>query len=257
MKHLDFPLAGEIFKSPQKKFDELVFFVHFFNGNKKLLRRHIDFVNTLGFDAFAFNLHGGFGNPKDFLKLKLPELPISSKGKLGVKHVYADQIEQMMNLLPQKKIVYAFSNPAASAIEALALRQCSDVVALICDSGPSSKLMGSLVNLIKQEFKINFLPARIVLSPVFAYLWDIDLHETIHADLQKFPPNFPILSIRGWKDPLISPSHIDALFEPHDNLNWQKLNLPEAAHLNGMKDFSAEYKAGVQKFLGSLMPSSQ
>lgn len=236
-----FPYEGEIYKSPSTKYNEIVFFVHFYKGNKRALKRHIEFVNKLGFDAFAFNL---INEPKHFWNI-----PITASEKFGIKHQYADQIEALLNLLPQSKIVYSFSNPSASAIEALARRHCIDVKALICDSGPSNELIKSASNLLLHEFKLKSNIKRMLLTPLNSAYWSLSFHKDLHTDLEQFPNNFKILSIRGWKDKLIPPDHIDAVFEPHKNLDWRKLSIPKAEHLTALKNHYNEYAEPVQKFL--------
>ncbi len=42
-----FPDGGELFKAEHKKSETLIFFAHFFQGHKKALKRHIEFVNEL------------------------------------------------------------------------------------------------------------------------------------------------------------------------------------------------------------------
>lgn len=249
-----FPDAGELFKTyldDAKKSDHLIFFVHFYKGHKKALRRHIEFVNQIGYDAYVFNL-------KDSAKEHqyLPYSPISKK--FGMKHALADQIEEHLNLLsellPQykTKIVFAFSNVAGAAIEAIARRQPQDILALICDSGPGADLMHSSYNLLEEQLQVRFLPLKLISTPLVMLGWSKDLHKDISHDLQKFPNGFPILSIRGWKDKQISPSHIDQIFEPAKNVNWRKLSLPEAGHLNGLRDFPSDYRSGVEDFLRGL-----
>ncbi len=242
----ELPYEGELFKARKKKYAEVVFFVHFYGGVKKQLLRHVRFVNQLGYDAFTFQLQG---NHHDILNFNLP---ISSEFALGLKHIYADQIEILLNDIPGQKIVYAFSNPAGSAIEAIARRNCSDVAALICDSGPSARLLPSTFRLFTYDLKIKFLPLRLLLSPPFALLWSPHMHKDIQTDLEKFPTGFRILSIRGWKDKLIPPAHIDEVFDPHPQLDWQKLSLPEADHLVGLRDFKKEYAPVVERFLKSV-----
>ncbi|WP_347358801.1 alpha/beta hydrolase [Bdellovibrio sp.] len=239
----ELPFDGEFFLAREKKFEEVIFFVHFFEGSKKQLLRHIKLVNSWGFDAFAFQLQG------DHKNLRSLKLPISAKGGFGLKHVYADQIESLLNLIPGKKIIFSFSNPSASAIEAMARRNCSDTVALVCDSGPSGRFLPSAYNLYTHEYKIRPLPLRLALTPVLSLSWSPFLHKDLHKDLATFPAGFRILSIRGWKDLLIPPEHIDDVFEPHTQLDWSKLSLPEAGHLTGLRDFKAEYAPTLEKFL--------
>lgn len=246
-----YPQQGEYRKAEHKKSDVLVFFVHFFEGNKKLLSKHILLVNQLGFDTYAFNMDDKFKS--------LLHPPLASNGKFGMKHVLAEQIETHLNLFPQKKLVFAFSNPSASAIEAIAHRNCSDIVGLICDSGPSGKFFESAINLFVKEQSIRaewynhrLLKSKIakwLMAPGFTALWSPLLHKDVHADLAKFPDNFPVLSIRSGKDALIPPSHIDLIFNSHPKLDLQNLTLPEAEHLKGLKSSPEIYTRTLKKFL--------
>lgn len=242
----ELPFDGEFFLARNKRYEELIFFVHFYEGKKKQLLRHIKFVNELGFDAFAFQLKG---THKDIVSWR-PLL--SSKGVFGVKHVYADQIETLLNVIPGKKIIFSFSNPTASAIEAMARRRCSDTPALICDSGPSARFLESALSLATHEYKIRPFPLRWALTPLLSAGWSPFFHKDLKKDLDTFPQDFKILSIRGWKDKLIPAKHIDEVFEPHAQLAWTKLSLPEAEHLTGLRDFKEEYKPAVERFLKSI-----
>jgi len=242
----ELPFEGEFFLARNKRYEELVFFVHFYEGGKKQLLRHIKLVNDLGFDAFAFHLQGSH---KDFLSL---HPLISAKGGFGAKHVYADQIEVLLNLIPGKKIIFSFSNPTAAAIEAMARRHCSDTIALICDSGPTARFIPSAYNLYTYEYKLKPMPLRVMLAPVLSLGWSPFFHKDLHRHLDSFPEGFKILSIRGWKDRLIPPNHIDEVFEPHKQLDWSKLSLPEAEHLTGLRDFKGEYAPAVERFLKAV-----
>ena len=239
-----FPDQGELFKAKEKKSETLIFFVHFYNGHKKAMLRHIRFVNQLGYDAYAFNL-------KDQVKehFMVPYSPISKK--FGMKHALADQIEEHLDLLSdyKAKVMFAFSNIAACAIEVMARRSDIRFNALICDSGPTFEFLRSAYNLYTYAEPSPFAPLRAVSAPLFALGWSKALHKDLHADLRKLRSDFPVLSIRGWKDKLISPSGIDQVFEPCHNLVWQKLSLPEAEHLTGLRDFPNEYKPVVEQFL--------
>lgn len=258
-----FPYAGRLFKSKNKKYQETVLFVPFFGAVQRELARHVKFINDLGYDCVVFDLQKtpaildfsqGILTPlKKWKELQENlKLPISSRMQFGLKHVYADQIENMLNLIPGKKIIFSFSNPGAATIEAMARRKCVDVSGAIFDSGPSGKFVESFVNLCKYDWKIDFLPLRYVLGPLLSYAWSPHLHRDVHLDLEAFPKAYKILSIRGWKDRLIPPDHIDALFEPHSKLDWRKLSLPEAEHLLGLRDFRDEYSPVVEKFMKEI-----
>jgi len=252
---MQYPDEGELYKATApdaaKKIKHLVFFVHFFGGHPKALKRHIALVNELGYDAYVFKL-------KDSLKEHqyIPYSPVSKK--FGLKHALADQIEEHLNLLPQykTKIVFAFSNVAGCAIETLARRQGAeqnqDVIALICDSGPGAAFMYSSYKLIEHEMQIKSVVLKMMTTPIVMFSWSPARHKDIPKDLQKLPNHFPVLSIRGWKDKLISPAHIDQIFEPAKNINWRKLALPEAEHLSGLRDFAEEYRTGLVAFLLDL-----
>lgn len=244
---MNYPDDGELFKAGEKKSEHLIFFAHFFQGHKKALKRHVELANELGYDAYVFNL-------KDSLKEHqfVPYSHVSKK--FGMKHALADQIEEHLDLLQNydTKIIFAFSNVAGSAIEAMARRKSKDVIALVCDSGPGASFMYSSYKLIEHQMNVKSLPLKIIGTPMVMLGWSKDFHTDISKHLQQLPNGFPILSIRGWKDKLISPNHIDQIFEPAKNINWRKLALPEAGHLNGLRDFPSEYRSGLEDFLKSL-----
>lgn len=229
------------FAASSKKFNELVVFVPFFGGTIKSLRRHIEFVNRLGYDAVFVELR--------FKYYTKTEIPLSSEMRWGMKHVWAEQIEKVLNSFAQRKIVYAFSNPSASAIEAVARRKAADICALICDGGPTGEPFKSIHNYFVHEDPIvNPLP-RWTMAAFGTLSWVPRFWGVAQEDLNSLPNDFSILSIRGWKDPLISPRQIDLVFDRHSRLKIQKLNLPEGAHLNGLRDFSEVYEPEVELFL--------
>lgn len=240
-KSSDFLYDGELFPAQNKKYQELVFFVPFFDGQKKQLKRHIDFVNELGFDAFTFRLW-------DFKQSPIRSV-FSSSGPIGVRNIIADQIEALLNEFRQEKIIFSFSNPSAAAIEACARRKCHDIKAMICDSGPSANLTRSTIQLYSQDKFPNHKILATMTGVFLASLWNPQRHTDLQQYLDLFPKDFPLLSIRGWKDPLISPKEIDQVFEKSGQIDWQKLSLMEAGHLNGLRDFPQEYISPVTNFL--------
>lgn len=242
MEHLSF--GGVRYPASSKKFDETILIVPFFGSEKENLKKHWEFFNSLGYDCVIFSLHKGLwkGGP----------LPVAANGALGIKHAWADQVEQLLNEIPGKKIVFAFSNPSCSAIEAIARRHAVDVKGLACDSGPSGQFWSSMEAYFKHEEPIKFLPLRWAAASVTSLFWSPRLDKEVHEDIEKLPKGFPILSIRGWRDPLIPPEHIDKVFEPHPRIDWRKLSLPEAVHLNGLRDFPDDYKPAVTQFLAEI-----
>lgn len=235
-----FPYDGQLYPAANKKFSPLVFFVHFYQGDKRRLLRHIRFVNTLGFDAFAFNLNE---TPAHLWNYKF-----TSQMKFGLKHMYAEQITELLNNLPGKKIIFSFSNPSASAIEAIAYRNHFDVIGLICDSGPSAKFKNSSWNLFRFDKKFG-ITKTLFASQMLSYLWSPLLHKDIHLDLAKFPENFPVLSLQPENDLLIPPDHIEAAFGPHTQLKYKKFIIKNCGHLLGLRDCPEEYKPIVKDFL--------
>lgn len=223
------------------KFEETLVFVPFFGGGRSQLKKHIELIEGLGFTTEFIDLDDEF-------KALFTNVFSANKG-LGFKHVWADRIESALNQIPGKKIVFSMSNPSSGAIEAISRRAASDIRALICEGGPTNNFWESIVNYLTHEKPIGFKPARWALAAATTVLWTPDFRKSLHEDLSVLPSKFPILSIRGWKDPLIDSKDIDAVFEGHENLDWQKLSLPEAGHLNGLKDYPDEYTGPLKKFL--------
>jgi hypothetical protein len=83
-------------------------------------------------------------------------------------------------------------------------------------------------------------------------IWTIEHEKEITRDLARLPKNFPILSIRGWLDPLVPTTAIEKAFKGHDHLDLEILNLPEGGHLDGLKKFPEIYKPRVTDFLKSV-----
>ncbi|HND84303.1 MAG TPA: alpha/beta hydrolase [Pseudobdellovibrionaceae bacterium] len=240
---------GKIFRSDDKKFAETIVLVHFYEGDMLKLARHREWLNFLGFDVYGFNMRGGVIRTPDISRLHMPGLPISQDHKFGYKHLYADQVESALNQVPGQKIIYAFSNISGAAIEAINRRNCADVKALICDSGPSLKLIDSVANLVKKDWNPLWGVVLNLAAPLLSLAWSSDFHRDIRTNLSRFPQGFPVLSIEGGQDAVIPPDHIELVFKGLKNLRWSQLVLPEAGHLDGLKRFPNEYKRGVEKFL--------
>lgn len=228
-----------------KRSEITVLFVPFFGGRKPSLKRHIEFVEKLGFKTHFVNL--------DFSILNLIAKPFSSQTlNFGMKALWADQIEKALNEIPGKKIIFSFSNPTAAALEAIARRNAHDILCLVADSGPTGEIQESMMNYFTFEKPLKYWPLKWVAASLTARFISFNQENFCAQDLKNIPNSFRILSIRGWKDALISPRQIDLVFEPHTHLKWQKLGLPKAGHLNGLKDFRAEYEGPVAQFLNDV-----
>jgi hypothetical protein len=189
---LPLPSNGEYLETPLKKFAEPVILVPFFGAEKKSLRRHVEFLHELGYDCVVFDLRDDWR--------EMYKNIFSAEMQFGLKHSWTDQIEQILNEIPGRKIIYSFSNPTASAIEAIARRHAVDIAGMVCDSGPSANLRASMVNYFTYEEPIKPYPLRLALAAATALSWHPRFQETIHEDLDSFTEHFRILSIRGWKD---------------------------------------------------------
>lgn len=247
-QQIDLPFKGKFHSSEsagfKKIFKETIIFVPFFGASQKSLQRHVDLVTALGFDAVTFDLMDDWSSA--FLNI------VSSQGLFGLKHVWADQIERILNSIQGAKIIYGFSNPNASAFEAIARRNAWDISGMICDGGPSGKLSKSMVKYFAIEKPLPTIALRMVLAILTANLWSPEYPKAISRDLSRFPKGFRLLSIRGWKDPLITPDMIDLVFEGHSQIDWEKLGLPEGKHLDGLKEFPEIYVPRVESFLKEI-----
>ncbi len=221
--------------------------VPFFGGTAVQLQKHIDFVRQLGFQTHFVALP----IPQAFLDLST--LPfarklIGTKEGVGLRYSWAKQIGSALDRIPGKKILFSFSAPTASAIHAIASRRQNDVVGLIADSGPPYSSIRPFWNYFTHQVPLRPM-ARGPAALAALALWGGEHSRMLDRDLAVIPKNFPILSIRGWKDPLVSPQMIDRVFTKHSHLHTEVLALPEGEHLNGLKDFSGTYCPRVESFL--------
>jgi len=242
---LSAPFGLEIAQPEVQRFNECVVLVPFYGGTKIQLRRHSDFLLALGFPVASFDL-AAF--PKGQRTQLIGNL-VSSRAEFGVKHIWADQIEAVCNAIPGQKILFGFSTPSASAIEAIVRRQAVDIAGLICDSGPTTDLLSALVNYFRFEEPLRVPLTRYAAALALTLGWSPAFRHEITADMEQLPSQFRILSIRGWKDKIIGTHEIDQVFEPHNQIDWRKLSLPKAGHLNGLRDFASEYEGPVKQFL--------
>ncbi len=247
-----------------KKFREVIVFVHHYGGNKHSFSRHIEWVNELGFDAVTFDL------PQKNLS-QLTRLPISKDWNVGLRHIWAEKIEEVLGSMPESKIMYSFSFPGVAVLSAIARRHAIDVKGWVAEGGPFKHLMVGIESLLKEENVETVLDERTDGRLIRVLNWSVKkigfarklLAETtglafglIHYDrdvdqaLKVLPTGFPILSLRGEKDALVQPYMIDDFFAAGaGHLNLQKALLPHAGHLQGFRTEGELYRQLVSAFL--------
>lgn len=239
------PFAFEIVPAQNKLYKDTIVFVPFFFGKKENMKRHVEYVNELGFDAAIFTLTA---DPKYVLK----KIPYDSELGWGLKHLWTREISEVLDRTSGRKILYTFSNPTSSALEAIQIRKAFDITALICDGGPFYNLVQCNWNYFTHEYPISFLPKKILANIIARSIWTPQHEAELFRDLSSLPKDFPVLSIRGWKDPLVPPSAIEKAFKPHSQLDLSVLNIPDGKHMDGLKLFSDLYKEKVTAFLYSV-----
>ncbi|HEX4924500.1 MAG TPA: hypothetical protein VFV50_10455 [Bdellovibrionales bacterium] len=226
----------------KRRFEETVVFVPFFGGKKENLRRHSEFVSELGFRNVLFE--------NTFPTLKTQHRLLRSRSReWGLKHAWADEIFDVLSAIEGNKILYGFSGPSSAGIEAAVRRHPLDVKAMVFDSGPFFYDRYCNANRLLFERKIENPLARFAVSALHEALWSHNHQKTLANALAKLPKGFPVLSIRPLQDILVPPWAIDAAFRDQTHLNLEILDLADAHHLKGLKEFPELYKPPVQKFL--------
>ncbi len=228
----------------QRRFEETIVFVHHYGGSRKTPKRHMSFVNELGYNAVSFDMSHHHN------ETSLTNLPLTKKLKFGWRHVWANEIQSVLNDIPGNKILYSFSSPSSSAFAAICDRSAYDISAWVCDGGPFFDAPISFLKYVlaeSSELSWYLKPAKYAMA---VGLWGTVNYEKEMKELGSLiPRNFPVLSVRGWNDPLVSPRSIDAFFEAQSNLNLEVLSLPEGRHLDGMRKYPTEYKPRLTRFL--------
>ena len=116
------------YKAENKKNDCTVVFIHHMWGSYKTTWRHVQLLNSLGYDCVTFDLLLG-SNLK-----KLKWNPLLRYTHLGVFYIWTRQIRLILNGIEGDKIMYGFSGPSLSCFWAADKR--NDIRKIICDGGP-------------------------------------------------------------------------------------------------------------------------
>lgn len=217
-----------------------VIFVHQFGGSRITLNRSIRLVHRLGLDAVWFPL---LYNEVEFHFAP----PITADSTLGFGRVWTNQIARVIKSIPGPKILFTHSMPSNSAMVAIS-ENSNEVQAWICDGGPFLKIFECVDKLFRHHFKMH-RPAAMALTAASMVWYGPRFQKQLPQYLSRLPKNFPVLSLRGEKDPLVSPEAIDAFFDLAPQIDLVKKSFPEGGHLDLLKRFEAEYTDAVSTFL--------
>jgi len=258
------PFDADFMPAANKHFQETIVFVHHFGGNKKSLSHHVEMVNQLGYDAVRFDLMFSQINPAK-------HLPITANLKFGIRHVWSEQIEAILNSIPGRKIVFSFSMPSNSVLMALAHRRAKDVSGWICDGGPFLQLSRCVWNLYEHHYAIQSKVIRGALTGASLVFFGTGFEKEAAGLVRSLPRGFKILSFRGLQDPLVPAEAIDEALlgkaqvgklghskksdlknDPPNRLLIQTHSFEEGGHLDGLKSFRDAYRDHCESFLKEI-----
>ena len=252
------PFNAEFVPAAVKRFQETIVFVHHFGGTKDSLSHHVAMVNELGYDAVRFNLMFSHINPTK-------HFPITADLKFGIRHVWSEQIEAILNSTPGQKIIFSFSMPSNSALMALAHRHAKDVSGWICDGGPFLQLPKYVWNLYEHHYAIKSKLIRGALTGASLLFYGTGFEKEAAGYVRALPTNFKVLSFRGMQDPMVPADAIDEvligaapkadLSSPQKNtgrLSVETHSFEEGTHLDGLRNFAEPYRDHCQSFLKEI-----
>ncbi|KHE92154.1 MAG: hypothetical protein K8F52_04425 [Candidatus Scalindua rubra] len=227
-------------------FKEFIVFIPWYGAKIKSLKAHVDFVNSLGFNASVI--------PLTWVNKRLPgNITGLKKLKTGMIGYWEKQINNGLDKIDGDKIVFCFSMPSFSVFQALYQKKRKDIAGIVCDGGPFSGLgfkisWGYFTHVAHVPNKL----LRLAVSIISFYSFGRNFEKHIFTHINSLPENFPVLSVRGLKDPMVPPSFIDNAFKQQKHLDLYTLALPDGVHLNGLHNFSDIYKPKIEEFLSQI-----
>jgi len=219
-----------------------VIFVHQFGGNRLTLGRSIQLVHRLGLDAVWF--------PLLYNKVELHAFTPAAANGWGFGQVWANQVARVLKSVRGPKILFTQSMPSNSAMTALS-ENPDEVLGWICDGGPFLRIFECVNNLYRKHFHMN-APSAYALTACSLVWYGRDFRRNLPQKLRQLPDQFPVLSLRGEKDHLVSPEAIDDFFRAGTQLRLTKKSFAEGGHLDLLKRFEAEYEESVRNFLKAV-----
>jgi hypothetical protein len=251
----ELPHFGRWQKAKNRKFDETIVFVHHFGGNRSTSKRHQEFVNDLGFDCVAFDL--AFNSPPTIPQMLkfITNFLFNPLSKIWL-DVWIDQINDIPDAVPGKKILYSFSTPSAAAPGVIVEKKRQDVTAWVTDGGPFLDAWKCLGNYYRHQTKLTPHAQKIGTAVGYALLGQIGFEKRVNKWMRDFPAQIPILSVRSGRDKLVPVSAIDLFFHEKKK-NLEVFEISESEHLEGLKTFPEKYRSVVGQFLSARSDSSR
>lgn len=211
--------------------------VHHWGGSQRTLTGHARFLHQLGYATVTMSLQ------LSFLKALLTGCLIRS--------FVARQISEVLLRVEGPVVIYSLSSLGSSAFQAVSKKTELKVQGFICDGGPFNHFYTCSENLLRTWYKVprglsHFLA---IWAPFF---WDLFFTRRQRQELESLPDGFPILSLRGEDDPLVSPEAIDAYFSKASQIHLRKKVFPGGKHLDALSVFPDEYRQSVSEFLSSI-----
>lgn len=229
-------------EAPSKQSNLLIVCTHHFGGNQKYLKNNVRVFNELGYDSLTFDFEtppNEFSGLKEWIKLMW---------RRNLYSKWSEQIINTMNLTNEPKVIFSQSFSGLTAINAMAQVEFKNIHGFIGDGGPFLSLPQCLWNLYTHAYPIPlFLRPWICLASLT--LLGRKIGKVTHRQLNKFPKDFPVLSIRAERDQLIHPKAIDKVFAPHPQIDIQKVSFKNSNHLHPIKDHPEKYKEVLRQFL--------
>ena len=244
----ELPFDAAFDRAANRRFRETAVFVHHFGGDRRSTLRHARALNEIGFDCVRFTLPQ---SREAGAALARSPLAAAWEGRGGLRHAWTERTRRILDAVPGPKIVYSFSMPSASALQAVAERDARDVSAMICDGGPFLRLATCVSNLLEFECGVRSRFKLYLFTAASFPMWGVGYRRDMGASAARLPAKFPILSIRGGSDPLVPAGAIDDVWALPTRAQIERFAIADGRHLDGLRRFPDSYVARVRKFLES------
>lgn len=222
-----------------------IIFTHHYGGSQKTLKRHVQAVNDLGFNAVTFDFSWHGLKPRRIFALNFHQS-------------WVHDLESVVNQVQGPKIIFAFSGPGSATLDLTAKlleQNRKDIVGLIFDSGPFVSLWVCVGNLLREYYEVKTAWKQKVYLPGMVAIWGFRHTHRILSNSKtifKLRPNFPILSFRGEKDSLVPEAQVDKIFSPFDFTDLRVVRIGNCGHLTGLKEHPEIYVKELKNFLSKF-----